>query len=84
MSTTTHAPWAARGGAAQHTHRKQHESGPYPLGGMCECPGCANAFAYYIYTCRCGATRRVCSGMGTASEQQHVAHGYSRWERADD
>jgi len=64
-------------------HKAIKELGPYPMDGACECPGCNNAFSYYIDVCSCGAERTVCSGMGTASLPVHRAHGYSIWHYPD-
>ena len=67
-------------GAGTHKHKIQHDDGPYAMQGMCGCPGCSNAFAYYRETCACGAERTVCSGMGAASMATHRRHGYSIWQ----
>jgi len=66
-----------------HRHRRAHERGPYCLQGMCQCPGCSNAFSYWIEECSCGAERIICSGMGTASLRTHIANGFSRWEEKE-
>lgn len=62
-----------------HRHKAICDAGPSSRDGICPCPGCANTFAVFTEFCACGATRRVCAGMGAASLQKHVAHGYSRW-----
>ena len=60
-------------------HRVSWEEPPGGLTGMCQCPGCYNAFAMVRQHCKCGAYRDVCSGMGTASLASHVAYGFSHW-----
>jgi hypothetical protein len=64
-----------------HKHTRDRVEGPFAKMGMCECPGCHNAFGQYVERCKCGARRVVCSGMGAASLMKHVANGHCRWER---
>ena len=50
-----------------HTHKQGHQAGPY---------GCADNVAY-IYTCRCGAERRIChctqcDSQGTNKSQREM------------
>ncbi|MBO0736567.1 MAG: hypothetical protein J2P48_08365 [Alphaproteobacteria bacterium] len=66
-----------------HKHRVARESGPFAMGGSCQCPGCHNANAYYTEECRCGALRHICSGMGAASIAVHAAHGWG-WYHPED
>lgn len=63
-----------------HRHKAIRESDVTSMNGMCSCPGCNNAFGRYTEYCVCGAERDICTGMGTASMNQHRAHGYSIWQ----
>ena len=67
-----------------HRHKAITETEPHPMQGMCDCPGCAAAFAEVTETCFCGATRTRCCGMGRASDQKHRANGFYVWDAPAD
>jgi len=67
-----------------HRHTADSVSDVFPMSGQCECPGCYASFGAVTESCRCGAERVFCQGMGQASEKQHLAHGFWQWEVNED